>query len=84
MDTQTISRTNLMRLLEQGTLYVTFEKKDGSRRPMKCTLAKELIQPYEKKTERVKQTTEDIIAVWDLGNNAWRSFRYDSIIEVHK
>lgn len=84
MDTQTISRTNLMRLLEQGTLYVTFEKKDGSRRPMKCTLAKELIQPYEKKTERVKQTNEDIIAVWDLDNNAWRSFRYDSIIEVHK
>lgn len=84
MDTQTISRTNLMRLLEQGTLYVTFEKKDGTRRPMKCTLAKELIQPYEKKTERVKQTNEDIIAVWDLDNNAWRSFRYDSIIEVHK
>jgi len=84
VDTQTISRTNLMRLLEQGTLYVTFEKKDGTRRPMKCTLAKELIQPYEKKTERVKQTNEDIIAVWDLDNNAWRSFRYDSIIEVHK
>ena len=81
---QTISKTNLMRLLHDGTVYVTFMKKDGTRRPMKCTLAEGLIQPYEKKTERVKETNEDIIAVWDLDNNAWRSFRYDSVIEVHK
>jgi hypothetical protein len=61
---------------------VTFTKKDGTERVMKCTLREDVITLYEKKTDRVKTYNEDILAVWDLDKNEWRSFRYDSIKDV--
>lgn len=61
---------------------VTFVKKDGTERVMKCTLREDVIVPHEKKTERVKAQNSDTLAVWDLDKKEWRSFRYDSIKEV--
>jgi predicted DNA-binding transcriptional regulator YafY len=29
-----------------------------------------------------RKQNDDVLAVWDLDNSAWRSFRLDSIIEV--
>lgn len=49
---------------------------------MKCTLKEEFIQQYEKKTERVRKENEDVLSVWDLDNNGWRSFRVDSIKKI--
>jgi hypothetical protein len=50
---------------------------------MICTLREDIVVPHEKKTERVKEINENVLAVWDCEKNAWRSFRVDSIIGVH-
>lgn len=80
-----ISKTNIHRLLEEGIVNVKFTKKDGSERVMKCTLMDSIIKPYERKTEdRVKAQKENILSVWDLEKDAWRSINFDTIIEVYK
>lgn len=65
-----------------GQARVTFTKSDGTERQMKCTLKEEFIQQYEKKTDRVRKENEDVLSVWDLDNNGWRSFRVDSIKNI--
>ena len=51
---------------------------------MQCTLLESIIKPYEKATDREKKVNEDLISVWDVEKDAWRSFRYDSILEIYK
>lgn len=65
--------------LRQGEVFVTFLKKDGTEREMRCTLKTEDVKQYEKKTERTKTVNEDVCAVFDLDKQEWRSFRYDSV-----
>ena len=65
--------------LRMGPVNVTFTKKDGTERLMKCTLQEGVVVPHEKTTERVKEENNEILAVWDLDKHAWRSFRLDSI-----
>jgi hypothetical protein len=50
---------------------------------MICTLQEHVIPPAEpKKTERVKKENDDVLAVWDVEAQGWRSFRFDSILSV--
>lgn len=74
--------TTLREMLNKGVLSVTFLKKDGTERTMKCTLKPDLLPPQtdlEEAAEKKAPRTESI-AVWDLDKEAWRSFRFDSII----
>ena len=66
-------------LLQKHILEVTFTKADGTERVMNCTLRSDIVVPYEKKTDRVKEPNSDIVAVWDIDKEAWRSFNYDSV-----
>lgn len=66
-------------MLKFGPTRITFTKKDGTERVMNCTLKDDLVEQYEKKTERVKQLSLDTCAVYDLDNKGWRSFRFDSV-----
>jgi hypothetical protein len=59
-----------------------FTKSDGTERELLCTLKEEFIGEYEKKTERVKKENPDVMSVWDLENNGWRSFRLDSVKRI--
>ena len=72
----------LIGTLRINKIRVTFTKKDGTERDMLCTLQEEAIIPYEKKTERVKEQNEEVLSVWDVEKNSWRSFRFDSIIRI--
>ena len=63
---------------------VTFTKKDGSERVMKCTLMPEHLPEVplvEGKTERKK--TEGTVAVYDLEAKGWRSFTIKSVKQVN-
>lgn len=63
---------------------ITFTKKDGSERVMKCTLMPEKLPPVtvtENKTERKK--SEDTLAVYDLESNGWRSFVIKSVKKIN-
>jgi WYL_2, Sm-like SH3 beta-barrel fold len=69
--------------LFEGPCLVTFIKVDGDKRIMKCTLNEKYIPQAEpKKTDRVKKENPDVLAVWDLEKEGWRSFRLDTIIEI--
>ena len=51
---------------------------------MKCTLAEGIIKPHEKKTDREKVPNDNILSVWDIEKDGWRSFRIDSVLEIYK
>lgn len=65
-------------ILTNNVVVVTFTKKDGEERVMKCTLNENLLPPKDPDV-KPKKKSEDVIAVWDLDKSAWRSFRYDSV-----
>ena len=68
--------------LVHGPVTVSFVKKDGSTREMRCTLDPSLTVEYEKKTDRTKEPNPDVQFVFDIDKREWRSFRFDSIMSV--
>jgi hypothetical protein len=72
----------LVSMLRQQVVDVTFTKRDGSERVMKCTLQEGVAIPHEKTTERVKEVSQNIVPVWDVESSAWRSFRLDTIKHI--
>lgn len=78
-------------LFESSTgCTVKFKKVDGTERVMWATLNPELMPKTEKKEDdkpkKNKGLTEsnDHVVVWDLEKNAWRSFRCDSLMVIHR
>lgn len=66
-----------------GEVKIVFTKADGTERTMLCTLKPEYLPEDQReslvgKTERKKNP--DVLAVYDLEKNGWRSFRYDSVL----
>ena len=68
--------------LHKGPVQVLFIKKDGTERKMLCTLNPDLMDllPQEQNTIKPARQNPDVLAVWDIENQGWRSFRWDSII----
>lgn len=67
-----------------GVTTVVFEKTDGTERVLKGTLLAEYLPVKEldstKETpETERKQNENLLAVWDIENNGWRSFRVDSV-----
>ena len=81
---QTISKSNILNMLQSGIVSIKFTKVDGTERTMKCTLAEGIIKPHERKTDKEKTANNNIVSVWDVENDAWRSFRLDSVLEIYK
>jgi hypothetical protein len=68
--------------LKESVVLVTFTKKDGTVRTMRCTLKADLLPAQTDVEEQVQKKAPSLesLAVWDLEKAAWRSFRFDSII----
>ena len=67
--------------LHNGVVTVRFIKKDGTERVLRCTLQPDLLPQQTNLEEAVSKTPNvNVIAVWDLDNEGWRSFRFDSVI----
>jgi hypothetical protein len=73
------SKESIATLLRHCDATITFTKKDGTERVMKCTLREGVAVPYEKKTERTREAKADILPVWDIEANGWRSVNVSSI-----
>jgi S-adenosylhomocysteine hydrolase len=73
-------REALKALVSTNHAEVTFVKKDGTDRTMICTTKSSSIpedkQPVSEST--LKENT-DILRVYDLENEGWRSFRVESV-----
>lgn len=80
MHTPSINKQDLTNLLKENVLQVTFTKKDGTERVMTCTLLKDIVPKYEKKTEKVKKINENVLSVWDVEKDEFRSFKLDSLL----
>lgn len=71
--------------LALGPVTVTFTKKDGTERVMECTTsptivpAEPIVEGVEKKEKKVN---EDIMPVYDIEAQGWRSFRWDSVKQI--
>lgn len=72
----------LKEALHKSIVQVIFVKKDGTERKMLCTLKSDLLPAQTDIEEAVQKKTPnpDVLAVWDVEAQGWRSFRYDSII----
>lgn len=71
-------------MLKVDVATVTFTKKDGSERVMKCTLKPDQLPPTpvtEGKKER--KANEDVLAVYDVEAQGWRSFTIKSVTKVN-
>jgi DNA-nicking Smr family endonuclease len=69
-------------VLKMHETSVTFTKKDGSERKMRCTLNENAI-PSEKSPKKAgKAQSEEAIAVFDVEKSDWRSFRFDSVKKI--
>lgn len=76
------TKETLKNLLKQNVVDLTFTKVDGTKRNMKCTLKENLLpgQVAEKLSPR-KQENDNVLPVWDLEKESFRSFRIDSLTE---
>jgi len=67
-------------------LCITFIKKDGSERAMRCTLVEGNIPADKKSTSEVstagRKTNGSAMAVFDTEKSEWRSFRWESVTKV--
>jgi hypothetical protein len=71
----------LRELLKTDLVTVVFTKKDGTKREMHCTTISDYLPEVSSNTVSVPPK-EDIVTVWDLEQNAWRSFTFSSIQSI--
>ena len=79
-----IDKAHIHKLLFEGPTLVTFTKKDGTLREMKCTLAKHLLPPFDNtRVEGAPRVENDnLVKTYDLENQGWRSFNVSSVISI--
>lgn len=76
-------RETLLKDLKNNSVRVFFTKLNGDRRELRCSLSPDLLPPntVHEHLEEMHNRTEnkDIIAVWDLDQGGWKSFRVDNV-----
>jgi WYL_2, Sm-like SH3 beta-barrel fold len=84
----------LKSVLNDGVVTVTFTKKDGTERVMKCTLDRKIVpqiihetntdNPIDfPKTKNARVVISDnVLPVYDVEAQGWRSFRWSSVTKV--
>ena len=78
-----MERSELLLALHQGKCKILFKKADNTERTMICSLSTSLIGTTPSDTEKTKKKPNpDVQPVFDLEQNAWRSFRWDSLISA--
>jgi len=71
--------------LREGVVTITFTKKNGDERVMKCTLNGEQLPQIQKEAtevSEVRQTSNTSLAVFDVEAQGWRAFKWESVKQV--
>jgi hypothetical protein len=66
-------------LLRTEEVEVTFTKKDGTERVMRCSLNENDVPSFDATKPSSRRVSKDVIAVVDLDKKEWRSIRWDSM-----
>ena len=70
-------------ILHVNPVTVTFTKKDGTERVMRCTLQPELLPKVEiKENAKPRKESTTSMRVFDLDKNEWRSFTIKSVKRI--
>ncbi len=76
-------RSQLKEDLSKRKCLVKFEKADGTIRDMMCTTNPRMIpypdNPTEAEGDIPKEKDDNLIVVWDLEKEGWRSFRFERL-----
>lgn len=73
-------REILVEGLKRNVIKVTFTKVNGDERIMNCTLHDSVLPESNGKSK--KKENLEVLSVWDIDKDAWRSFRIDSVKEI--
>lgn len=73
--------SNYQHVLRENIVEVTFVKKNGETRVMRCTLNAQHL-PEQTQTSHTKAFNPEVVNAFDLDKQDWRSFRIDSIVSV--
>jgi hypothetical protein len=76
----TFNPANILAILAAGPALVTFEKKDGTFRTMRCTRNPDLMPAGAVKGTDTRKDQGRLIAVWDLDAGAWKGFFFDKMV----
>jgi hypothetical protein len=80
------TRQELLDLLRDEIVSITFNKLNGDERTMRCTLIPELLPKADKEDKlsqtKIRNLEDAVFVVWSVEANAWRSFRYDRLKKV--
>lgn len=77
-----ITKENLKNLLKQNVVSISFKKVDGTDRKMLCSLKEDILPAItSKEPSKKKPENENVLPVWDIEKNAFRSFRIDSLTD---
>lgn len=82
---QMMNRHDLQQILVGTAATVVFTKADGTQRAMNCTLLPEYLPAGSGVAGQqllTEQSNSNTMTVWDLDNNAWRSFRIDTVQSI--
>lgn len=80
-----MEKSKVVDMLKTETVDLEFIKKDGTLRVMTCTLQEDKLPAQVDVEEHVqkKVPNPDILVVFDVINQGWRSFRWDSLKKVN-
>lgn len=83
MSKNTITGAQLNNLLRNAQITVNFTKVDGSERVMRCTLQDRFLPELNAPATSVSvHPAYTNFTVWDLDEQAWRSFKANSLRSV--
>lgn len=81
-----VTKEQLEGKLKNNKLIVTFTKVDGTERKMYCTLMEEFLPKKEEpkdgeevKVKKTRKVNPNVLPVWDIEAEGWRSFRIDNV-----
>lgn len=75
-------KAELVEALATKEATITFTKKDGSERVMRCTRNIEKMDGWQPSESGDRVIPDNLLPVWDLENNGWRSINIDTISRV--
>ena len=80
------TKENMVEVLQNNVVSVTFTKVDGSERVMRCTLLPEYVPNASTNNGKVllqeNSMSDNHLSVWDTEVNGWRSFRINSVKNI--
>lgn len=80
------TKEDLIKLLQNEIVEVTFTKLNGDERVMPCTLIESYLPPATKTIpltqKKIREISDKVVSVWAIESKGFRSFRYDRVKKV--